>query len=119
MSETPDTLLAYTTVRTWLQSLEQHRPLAPADRQKRLHTLAVFCDYVGQTPDAIIAACLREIPTGTVIRAHARRHYAEQINAFQQHAPGDHRSQVQCGSMLRSFLIHNGVMLQAGWQYHS
>jgi hypothetical protein len=24
---------------------------------------------------------------------------------------------VQCGRVVRSFLIHNGVMRQAGWQY--
>jgi hypothetical protein len=117
MSETPDTVLIYTTVQTWLQSLQQHGPLAPADRQERLQTLAAFCEYVGQTPDAIIAGCLRETPAGTAIWISGRRHYAEQIDAFQQQVPGDHRHQVQCGSILRSFLIHNGVMLQTGWQY--
>jgi hypothetical protein len=30
---------------------------------------------------------------------------------------GDLRQQVQYGRVVRSFLIHNGVMLQAGWQY--
>ena len=117
MSETPDTLLAYATVQTWVQSLERHGSLAPAERQERLRILAAFCNYVSQTPDAIIAACLRETPVGITIQARGRRHYAEQIDAFQQHTPGDRRQQVQCGSILRSFLIHNGVMLQAGWQY--
>ena len=119
MSETPDTLLAYATVQTWLQSLQRHGSSALAECQERLDTLAAFCAYVGQTPDAIIAACLRDTPAGTTIRARSRRHYAEQIDAFQQQAPGDYRSRGQCGSILRSFLIHNGVMLQAGWQYRS
>jgi hypothetical protein len=117
MSETPDMLLLYATVQAWLQSLQQHRPLPLADRQERLRILAAFCEYVGQTPDAIIAACLWETPAGTAIRIGGRRHYAERIDTFQQQAPGDRRQQVQCGSILRSFLIHNGVMLQAGWQY--
>ena len=30
---------------------------------------------------------------------------------------GDLRQQVQYGRVVRSFLIHNGVLLQAGWQY--
>ena len=117
MSDTPETLLTHAAVQTWLQSLQQHGPLPCADRQERLRILAAFCDYVGQTPDAIIAACLRKTPAGTVMRVGGRRYYVEQIDAFQQQAPGDHRRRVQCGSILRSFLIHNGVMLQAGWQY--
>jgi hypothetical protein len=65
----------------------------------------------------MIAACLQDTPAGTAIRGRGRRYYAEQIAVFQQQAPGDRRQQVQCGRTLRSFLIHNGVMLQAGWQY--
>ena len=72
MSDTPDTLLTYAAVQTWLQSLQQHGPIPCADRQERLRILAAFCEYVGQTPDAIIAACLRETPAGTAIRIGGR-----------------------------------------------
>jgi hypothetical protein len=117
MAETPATLLAYTTVRTWFDSLQRQSGLGPAARHERLATLAAFCHYIGQAPDAIVAACLQDTAEGKTIRRRGRQYYAAQITAFQQQLPGDLRSQVRQGSMVRSFLIHNGVMLQAGWQY--
>ena len=45
------------------------------------------------------------------------QHYAAPIDAFQRQAAGDLRQQVQYGRVVRSFLIHNGIMLLAGWQY--
>jgi hypothetical protein len=77
----------------------------------------MFCDYVTQTPDAIIAACVQETASGKTINTRGRRYYSMQIEAFQAQVDGDQRRQVHCGNIVRSFLIHNGVMLQAGWQY--
>ena len=49
-------------------------------------------------------------------RRRSRQHYATQIEAFQRQVSDGLRQQVQYGRIVRSFLIHNGVMLQAGWQ---
>ena len=115
--ETADAFVQQTTVHTWLASLQRQTQLAPSAHQEHLHILAVFCAYVGQSPDAIIAACFRDTTEGKTIQGHNRQHYAAQIDAFQRQVAGDLRQQVQYGRVVRSFLIHNGVMLQAGWQY--
>jgi hypothetical protein len=115
--ESTDAFMEQTTVRTWLASLQRQTRLAPLVQQEYLHILAAFCVYVGQAPDAIIAACFRDTPEGKTIHSPNRRHYAAHIDAFQRQVAGDMRQQVQYGRVVRSFLIHNGVMLQAGWQY--
>jgi hypothetical protein len=115
--EASDVFMAHVTVQTWLSSLPQQTRLAPQERQEHLHILAAFCAYVGQSPDAIIAACLRDTPEGKIIHSRNRQHYTAQIDAFQRQVAGGLRQQVQYGRVVRSFLIHNGVMLQAGWQY--
>jgi hypothetical protein len=115
--EASDVFMAHATVQTWLSSLPRQTRLAPQERQEHLHILAAFCAYVGQAPDVIIASCLRDTPEGKTIHSHNRQHYATQIDAFQRQVAGGLRQQVQYGRVVRSFLIHNGVMLQAGWQY--
>ena len=117
LMETADAFMQQTTVHTWLASLQRQTQLAPPARQEHLHILAAFCAYVGQSPDAIIAACFRDTPEGKTLHSRNRQHYAAQIDAFQRQVPGDLRQQVQHGRVVRGFLIHNGVMLQAGWQY--
>lgn len=62
-------------------------------------------------------AGLRDTPDGKTIHSRSRQQYATQIDAFQRQVPGGLRQQGQYGRIVRSFLIHNGVMLQAGWQY--
>jgi hypothetical protein len=115
--EAADAFMQQTTVHTWLASLQRHTQLAPPVPQEHLHILAAFCAYVGQSPEAIIAACFRDTPEGKTIHSRNRQHYATQIDAFQRQVAGGRRQQVQCGRVVRGFLIHNGVMLQAGWQY--
>ena len=114
---TCNALMQQTTVHAWLASLQRQTLLTPTVWQEDLHILAAFCAYVGQAPDAIIAACFRDTAEGKAIRNRNRQLYAAQIDAFQQQVAGDRRQQVQYGRVVRSFLIHNGVMLQAGWQY--
>jgi hypothetical protein len=104
-------------VQKWQQSLQRHTPLTEAEWHERLQVLAMFCDYVAHTPDAIIAACVQETARGKTINTHGRRHYSAQIEAFQAQVGGDQRRQIHWGNIVRSFLIHNGVMFQAGWQY--
>lgn len=117
MAEACDAFMAYATVHTWLASLQRQGQLTAQERQAYLQVLAAFCAYVGQAPDAIIATCLRDTPNGKTIHRRSRQQYAAQIEAFQRQVPGGLRQQVQYGRMVRSFLIHHGVMLQAGWQY--
>ncbi|GIX45958.1 MAG: hypothetical protein KatS3mg131_0169 [Candidatus Tectimicrobiota bacterium] len=114
---TAEQLLCYRSVQTWLQGLQQQSGVPPQACEERLRLLAAFCAYVGQSPDALVAACLRHTEAGTAIDAAGRRRLAAQIAAFAQQLPGDRRQQVFGGNVVRSFLIHNGIMLQAGWPY--
>jgi hypothetical protein len=115
--ELPDTFGTQTSVEVWYASLQRQTRLVPQEWQAALRILAAFCAYVGQAPDVMIAACRRDTRDGTTIQRRSRQHYAAQIEAFQRQTPGDLRQQVQYGRMVRSFFIHNGIMLQAGWQY--
>lgn len=117
MVEVPDAFMAQTSIDIWRSSRQRQARLVPQEWQASLHILAAFCAYVGQSPDVIIAACRRDTPDGTTIRRRSRHHYAVQIDAFQRQIPGGLRQQVQYGRVVRSFFIHNGIMLQAGWQY--
>ena len=117
MVEACDAFMASATVQTWLASLQRQTKLAPQEQQEYLQVLAAFCAYVEQAPDAIITTCLRDTSDGKTIHSRSRQHYAAQIDAFQRQVPGSLRQQVQYSRIVRSFLIHNGVMLQAGWQY--
>lgn len=115
--EASDAFMRQRTVHTWLVHLQRQTQLTPPEHQESLHILAAFCAYVGQAPDAIIAACFRDTPEGQKIHRRNRQHYAAQIDAFQRQVAGDRRQQAQYGRVVRSFLIHNGIMLQTGWQY--
>ncbi len=117
MVEACDAFTASATVQTWLASRQRQTKLAPQEQQEYLQVLAAFCAYVEQAPDAIITTCLRDTPDGKTMHSRSRQHYTAQIDAFQRQVPGSLRQQVQYGRIVRSFLIHNGVMLQAGWQY--
>ena len=117
MVDACDAFTTYATVQTWLSSLQRQTRLAAPERQECLQVLAALCAYVGQAPDAIITACLCDTPDSKTIRSRSRQQYAAQIDAFQHQVPGGLRQQVQYGRIVQSFLIHNGVMLQAGWQY--
>ena len=113
---TPEELRAAAAVRTWFEGLRAQSDVDPEADPDRLPILAAFCTRVGKTPDEIVAECLRPAGDGLKIRVKGRRFYAEAIAAFQSEAAGDAREQVRWGNTVRSFLIHNGVLLQAGLQ---
>lgn len=111
-----DSLKDRATVRTWLHGLTEQWGEAPSDFDGRLETLSHFCQFVGQEPDALIAACTREVESGKRIRIKERRFYTEKIAEFQESADGDARAKGRAGNVIRSFFIHNGIFMQAGVQ---
>ena len=96
------------SVRVWMESAS----IEPED--ERLEVLFDFCGRVGRDPDELISACLKEIGDTRFgdgqfkIRHKGRREIAAAINEFQTDI-GDQRK----ANYVRSFLIHNGVHLQA------
>lgn len=106
----------YETVQTWLHGLREQWGQEPDDLQDRLDVLQRFCAFVDRDPDAIIADCSREVESGKRIRIKSRRLYSEKIADFQAAAEGDARTQAKEGNLIRSFMIHNGIFMQAGVQ---
>ncbi len=100
------------TVQTWIAGVHEQSGVSPENDAKRLQVLAEFCARVEKEPDQIIDECLRDVDGGKKIRVKGRRFYAEKIAAFEQQAEGTSAEKRQKANYIRSFLIHNGVLLQ-------
>lgn len=111
-------LAEYDSVKTWFKGLREQSGVEPAEDSSRLKLLEEFCAFVELDPDQIVSACLL-IKDGreTKISIRGRRSMAEKIAQFQdQDAGGDAAERRRRGNMVRSFLIHNGILLQSGAQ---
>lgn len=100
------------SVQTWLQGLADQSGVSREEGLARVAVLGEFCAAVEKHPDEIIAECLREVDGGTKIRAKGRRFYADRIGEFESRVDGPPGEQRRQGNYIRSFLIHNGVLLQ-------
>ena len=101
------------TVQTWLQGVHEQSGVSPEADSKRVQVLAEFCARVEKQPDEIIDDCLRDVDGGgKKIRAKGRRFYADKINEFEQQSDGTRGEKRQNANYIRSFLIHNGVLIQ-------
>lgn len=103
-------------IQTWLHGLTEQWGEPPGDFDHRVALVEQFCRFVDQDPDALIAACSREVESGKRIRIKARRLYTEKIAEFQDSLEGDTRAKGRAGNIVRSFFIHNGIFMQAGVQ---
>lgn len=107
-------LRSYASVQTWFAGLRQQSNVDPEADPRRLEPLRGFCEFVGKEPDTIIQECLRESGEQLKISLKGRRFYAAKITEFEQQASGGNsQEKARIGSILRSFLIHNGIFLQA------
>ncbi len=100
------------TVQTWLAGVHEQSGVSPETDAKRVQVLAEFCAFIDKEPDQIIEECLRDVDGGKKIRVKGRRFYAQKIAEFEQQAPGNASEKRQKANYIRSFLIHNGVLLQ-------
>ena len=107
-------------VRKWISGLEKH--YGPSDKdaeEARLDALSSFCAFVDSSPEEIVKQCFyRKKETGDLrISVKARRHFSERIDEFQQRTEGSKFDKARAGNTIRSFLIHNGVLMQSGVQH--
>lgn len=111
-------LLEYRTVRTWLEGLKEHWGGDPAtDDPERLPILEAFCRFAGVDPDTIIQECTRIDKAGDRrISVKGRRKWSDLIDQFQAQVEGSRVRKAKWGNTVRSFLIHNGILLAAGAQ---
>jgi hypothetical protein len=108
-------LLEYASVRTWLDGLRQHWGGDPeADDPERLPILAAFCGYAGRDPDQMIRETTMLKDGERRIRVKGRAKYAELIDRWQETVEGSRFAKAKHGNTVRSFLIHNGVLLAQG-----
>jgi hypothetical protein len=110
-------LLDYASVRTWLEGLRQHWGGDPAaDDADRLPMLEAFCRHISRDPDQIIAETTMIKDGERRIRTKGRERYAALIDGWQAQQEGSRIRKAKWGNTVRSFLIHNGVLLQSGVQ---
>ncbi len=108
-------LQEYESVKAWFNGLRDQSGVDPAADPSRLDYLKEFCQFAGLDPDEAVKACLL-IKEGrdTKISIKGRRSMAERIAEFQE--KGEPRERARRGNTIRSFLIHNGILLQSGIQ---
>jgi hypothetical protein len=123
MSEAPEApvvlrpMLEYASVQAWMDGLKQHWGGEPAtDNPERLEMLAAFCAYANADPDQIIKQTTMIKDGEKRIRTKGRERYAHLIDEWQATIEGSRITKGKWGNTVRSFLIHNGVLLAAGMQ---
>ena len=115
MAQIDKPLEQYESVKTWFNGLRDQSGVDPTADPSRLQLLKEFCEFVALDPDAAVRACLL-IKEGkdTKISIKGRRAMAEKIAEFQAKGESDRAKR---GNTIRSFLIHNGILLQSGIQF--
>jgi len=118
MSDLKAPLENYSSVQTWYKGLREQSGVNPASDLSRLKVLEEFCRYVQLDPDEVVKACLLEKEgRETKISIKGRKRVAQMISDFQASGEGlGSRERAFRGNTIRSFLIHNGILLQAGMQ---
>ena len=107
----------YATVQTWLGGLRQHWGGDPeTDDPERLPILEAFCRYANVDPDGIVKGTTMIKDGEKRIRTKGREKYAALIDDFQAQVEGSRFEKGKWGNTVRSFLIHNGVLLAQGMQ---
>ena len=110
-------LLDYASVQTWLDGLRQHWGGDPvSDDPERLPMLEAFCRWVNRDPDQVIKETTMIKDGERRIRVQGRNRYAALIAEWQDTVEGSRIRKAKWGNTVRSFLIHNGVLLQSGIQ---
>ena len=106
----------YAAVKTWFSGLRGQSGVDPHDDPSRIAFLKEFCETVELDPDELVAKCLlKKEGRETKISIKGRRSMAERIADFQA-AGAEPRDRPKRGNTIRSFLIHNGILLQSGIQ---
>lgn len=103
-------------MQVWRDGLRQQWGREPGDWDQRLGDLEAFCEFVAKEPDDVIRECTRESEAGKKISVKGRRFYGGKIDEWQASLPGGRFAQQRSGNAIRSFLIHNGIFIQAGIQ---
>jgi hypothetical protein len=109
---------SYESVKVWFNGLREQSGVDPAADPSKLALLDEFCRFTGLDPDEAVKACLLE-KEGQQAKLSVKKRFrmAEKIAEFQSQGEGlNSRDRARRGNTIRSFLIHNGILLQSGMQ---
>ena len=107
----------YASVQAWVDGLRQHWGGDPVtDDPERLPALEAFCRHANVDPDEIIKQTTMLQDGERRIRIKGRERYAVLIDEWQETIEGSRTRRGKFGNTVRSFLIHNGVLLAAGME---
>lgn len=110
-------LLDYASVQAWIDGLRQHWGGDPAtDDPERLPILEAFCRHLNRDPDQMIKETTMIKDGERRIRTKGRERYSAAIDEWQATVEGSRIRKAKWGNTVRSFLIHNGVLLASGMQ---
>lgn len=110
-------LLEYASVQAWIEGLRQHWGGDPAtDDPERLPILEAFCRHLNRDPDQMIKETTMIKDGERRIRTKGRERYSAAIDEWQASVEGSRIRKAKWGNTVRSFLIHNGVLLASGMQ---
>jgi hypothetical protein len=103
---TPQELSTYSTVRKYISELADKA--TPREIQdERMAILAEFCDFVGRTPDQMLA----EVYDAATQKYKRRNFYSDQVKLFSSQISGPWNVQTARGNVIRGFFIANGRRL--------
>jgi hypothetical protein len=101
------------SVQRWFRSTG-HGDAPPEEQARFLRILEDFCAYMGKSPDELLAFCfLRKKATGQrFVSVKRRTAVNEALEGFVTERGWAGKEAVANANVVRSFLIHNGVLIQ-------
>jgi hypothetical protein len=100
-------------VRKWFASVG-HDQAAPDAQERYLRILSDFCSHFGKSPEELVAFCyLRKKDTGQrFVSVKRRAAVNEALESFVVEQGWTGKDAVANANVVRSFLIHNGILIQ-------
>jgi site-specific recombinase XerD len=105
-SMTQQAFTAYQTVQKYVSELVG-KGMKDDEQQERLEVLEEFCQFVGRTPDQMVA----EVFDVETQKYKKRNFYSDQVKKFSAQISATWSAQTARGNIVRSFFIANGRRL--------
>jgi hypothetical protein len=108
---TPESIISFPSVVKWLDSVNSGKDISVMSEQ--LNLVAEFCNFVRQTPDEMIAKCIRNLKDGTrAISTKGRNITEENIKNFVKARAKTGNEAIVEENKIRGFFVHNGIFMQ-------
>jgi hypothetical protein len=98
-------MLAYRSVRNWIESVQATSLRPGADRARRLALISAYASHVGVDPDTIVRTARGDQRT--------KNAYLKHLVAWAADLPGSDRARHDAENTIRSFFMRNGFRVVA------